>query len=155
MSEDVYAKRRKAALHAFENSLSDEGLIDALWDIEEGLRGDGITEVIRIVDKIAKREQIDLHGTKLLYPALFAALKKAPEELPLDPWPMMVAARPARAQAAQKRAVTVRVQPGVGVVMPPVVVPPPSPPPPPPPPPPLPPPPPPSGGQMWEFVDIA
>ncbi len=151
MSEDVYARRRKAALHAFESSLSDEGLIDALWDIEEGLRSDGIAEVIRIVDKIAKRENLDLHGTKLLYPALFAALKKAPEELPLDPWPMMVAARPVRAQTAQRRAVTVRVQPGVGVVMPPVVVPSP----PPPPSPPLPPPPPPSGGQMWEFVDIA
>lgn len=142
MNEDIYSRRRRAAFIAF-SDLSHGGLIDALWDIEDGLRSEHVADVIHVVDKIAKAQQIDLHNTKLLYAALFAALKKSVDQLPPDPWPMMVAERPARAKASKRAlmpvALPLRVQPGVGVIMPP----------------PPPPPPPPSGGQMWEFVDIA
>ncbi|MEX8502938.1 MAG: hypothetical protein AB3X41_07850 [Leptothrix ochracea] len=152
MSDDMYAKRRRAAFLTF-SDLSHGGLIDALWEIDESLNSERVLDVIRVVDKIAKAQQISLHDTKLLYAALFAALKKHDDELPPDPWPMMAAERPDRARSS-KRAVkpvaqSLRVEPGVGVVMPPM---------PPAPlasPPPLPSPPPPSGGQMWEFVDIA
>lgn len=137
MNEDIYAKRRRAAFLAF-SDLSHGGLIDALWDIEESLHAESVTAVIRVVDKIAQAQQISVHDTKLLYAALFAALKKSPEELPPDPWPMMAAGRPDRLKAS-RRAVK------------PVVV---SLPPPPPPPPPSPPPAG-AGGQMWSFVDIA
>lgn len=148
MSDDVYAKRRRAAFLAF-SDLSHAGLIDALWDIDDGLSSERVMDVIRVVDKIAKAQQISLHDAKLLYATLFAALKKSDDELPPDPWPMMAAERPDRARAS-KRAVKpvaqpLRVEPGVGVVMPPMPAPVASPPPPPPP----------SGGQMWEFVDIA
>jgi hypothetical protein len=147
MIDDMYAKRRRAAFLDFGN-LSHGGLIDALWDIDEGLNSERVLDVIRVVDKIAKAQQISLHDTKLLYATLFAALKKSDDELPPDPWPMMAAERPDRARSS-KRAVKpvaqpLRVEPGVGVVMPPMPAPVASPPPPP-----L------SGGQMWEFVDIA
>ncbi len=126
MNEDPYARRRRAGLSALSEYLQ-EGLIDALWEIDEGLRSDTVADVIRVVDRIARLQGIRPQDIKLLYAKVFAALKKGDDELPPDPWPLMVAARPERARASKRTVVAV-----------------------------MPPPPPPatSGGQMWEFVDI-
>lgn len=130
MNEDPYARRRRAGLSALGEYLQ-EGLIDALWEIDEGLRSDTVADVIRVVDRIARLQGVHPQDTKLLYAKLFAALKKGGDDLPPDPWPLMVAARPERVRASKRTAISVAL------------------------PLPSPPPPPTSGsGQMWEFVDI-
>lgn len=100
MAQDAFSLRRRAALAALQPVLDDNALIEALWDLQENMRGDGISDVISYIDGVAKRHLLDVRTTKRLYEAIFRSLKTPEAELPDDPWPAMQASRAVRAAPA-------------------------------------------------------
>jgi hypothetical protein len=101
MHQKSLSMHRRAALDAFDGILSGDTLIDALWEIEENLAGDGITEVIKVIHQLSQRHALDALITKRLYKALFEALRKPSSKLPEDPWLVMQAARAKRTSTPQ------------------------------------------------------
>lgn len=99
MTDDIFSIRRRAGWAVFQPVLGESALQDALWEIHDGLRGQGINDVIRFVDRLVRKHGLDPKISKSLYAKLFDALKQSIEALPADPWPTMVAGRPERASA--------------------------------------------------------
>lgn len=98
---DARTRRRRAALAVLDGLLDEADLVDALWFAHGALAGDAVTDIIRFVDQLAQRHGIDPASCKRLYQTLHAALRRPEAELPLDPWPLMQAARgPAAGPAA-------------------------------------------------------
>jgi hypothetical protein len=93
MAIDSSSLRRRAAVSALSGLLDDAALMDALLLLHDSLRSDNITDVIRYIDNVARKNGLDAGTAKRLYPAFFGALKKPEDELPLDPLPLMMAAR--------------------------------------------------------------
>jgi hypothetical protein len=99
MTDDIFSLRRRAGWAVFQPVLSESVLQDALWEIHDSLRGQGVNDVIRFVDRLIRKHGLDPKISKSLYAKLFDALKQSIESLPEDPWPSMVAGRPDRACA--------------------------------------------------------
>ncbi len=99
MTDDIFSIRRRAGWAVFQPVLSESALQDALWDIHDSLRGQGINDVIRFVDRVVRKHGLDPKISKSLYAKLFDALKQSIEGLPEDPWAVMIAGRPDRAAA--------------------------------------------------------
>lgn len=93
MAIDSSSLRRRAAVSTLSGLLDDAALMDALLLLHDSLRSDNITDVIRYIDNVARKNGLDAGTAKRLYPAFFGALKKPEDELPLDPLPLMMAAR--------------------------------------------------------------
>ncbi len=93
MALDSSSVRRRAAVAVFSDVLDEAALLDALFLLHDSLRSDNVTDVIRYIDTVARKHGLDAGTAKRLYPGFFGALKKAEDELPLDPLPMMMAAR--------------------------------------------------------------
>jgi hypothetical protein len=89
MAADPSSLRRRAAYAVLSNVLNEAALMDALTLLHTSLRSDNVTDVIRYIDTVARRHDIDAASAKRLYPAYFAALKRSDDELPLDPLPLM------------------------------------------------------------------
>jgi len=97
---DARTRRRRAALAVLDGLLDEADLIDALWLSQSALGGDSVSDIIRFIDLLAERHGIEPATCKRLYQALHGALRRGDAELPLDPWPLMAAARPAAIPAA-------------------------------------------------------
>ena len=89
MATDPSSLRRRAAYAVLSGVLDETALMDALTLLHTSLRSDNVTDVIRYIDTVARRHDIDAASAKRLYPAYFAALKRSDDELPLDPLPLM------------------------------------------------------------------
>lgn len=96
MATDAFARRRRAALAVFGPLLDNDALIDALWQMQENVWGEAVTDIIRYTDQVAERALIDGAARKRLYEALYKALRADERDLPPDPWPAMQQARPGR-----------------------------------------------------------
>lgn len=92
---DPAAQRRRAGHAALSRVLDEASLLQALWMVQDTLRGDQVSDIIRCVDAIAARFMIDAATCKRLYNEFYRALREAEDRLPLDPWPAMQALRPA------------------------------------------------------------
>lgn len=93
MALDSSSVRRRAAVAVLSEVLDEAALLDALFVLHDSLRSDNVTDVIRYIDTVVRKNGLDAGTAKRLYPGFFGALKKAEDELPLDPLPMMMAAR--------------------------------------------------------------
>lgn len=93
MAQDAYTLRRRAAMAVLRPVLDDAALIDALWEAQNNMRADGISDVIGYIDSVARRNLLDTRTTKRLYEELFKLLRGSGAGLPDDPLPMMQAAR--------------------------------------------------------------
>ncbi|MEY4754193.1 MAG: hypothetical protein RJA44_1868 [Pseudomonadota bacterium] len=100
MAQDPQSLRRRAALAALRPLLDDAALIDALWELQETMRGDGVSDVIGYADSVAKRHLLDPRTTKRLYEELYRALRNPGDNLPDDPLPAMQAARAVQSASA-------------------------------------------------------
>ncbi|MEY4749078.1 MAG: hypothetical protein RIQ60_1292 [Pseudomonadota bacterium] len=94
------SRRRRAACAVLDGVLGDDDLLDALWMQHDGMHGDAVSDIIRYIDAVATRHLLDAATRKRLYEALHAALRRSDAELPIDPWPAMLARRPAGAGPA-------------------------------------------------------
>lgn len=99
---DARTRRRRATLAVFDGLLDEADLIDALWLSQTALASDSVTDIIRFIDQLAGRHGIEPATCKRLYQALHGAMRRSDAELPLDPWPLMAAARPAAAGAPSR-----------------------------------------------------
>jgi len=106
MATDPSSLRRRAAYAVLSGVLDETALMDSLTLLHTSLRSDNVTDVIRYIDTVARRHDIDAASTKRLYPAYFAALRRSDDELPLDPLPLMGLAPRAAAPAPMPAAVT-------------------------------------------------
>ncbi|MEX8519362.1 MAG: hypothetical protein AB3X44_12700 [Leptothrix sp. (in: b-proteobacteria)] len=79
--------------------LDDAALIDALWLMQETMRGDNVSDIINYVDAVAKKNMLDGGLSRRLYTDFHKALRLPEDKLPLDPWPAMQAQKAARAPA--------------------------------------------------------
>ncbi|MFM2065101.1 MAG: hypothetical protein RLZZ584_10 [Pseudomonadota bacterium] len=100
------ARRRRAACAVLEGVLGDDELLAALWLQHDSMVGEAVSDIIRYVDAVAERHQLDAGTRKRLYDALHRALRRSDAELPIDPWPAMLAVRPVPAPVATPRAVS-------------------------------------------------
>ncbi|MEX8518598.1 MAG: hypothetical protein AB3X44_08810 [Leptothrix sp. (in: b-proteobacteria)] len=100
MAQDAFSLRRRAALAALRPVLDDNALIEALWDLQENMRGDGVSDVISYIDGVSNRHMLDARTTKRLYEIIFRSLKTPDGDLPDDPWPAMQASRAVRSAPA-------------------------------------------------------
>jgi hypothetical protein len=96
MAQDAFSLRRRAALAALRPVLDDSALMEALWDLQENMRGDGVSDVISYIDGVSKRHMLDARTTKRLYETIFRSLKAPDGDLPDDPWSAMQASRAVR-----------------------------------------------------------
>lgn len=97
MAQDASSLRRRAALAALRPVLDDHALMDALWDLQDTMRGDAVSDVISYVDRLAQRHLLDARVTKRLYEVMFGAIRNPDAaNLPEDPWPAMQAGRATR-----------------------------------------------------------
>jgi hypothetical protein len=90
-------QRRRAAWAVLEPVLDEDALIDALWLQHDSMRGESVSDIIGFVDAVCERHLLDVATRKRLYSSFFGALKQAEDTLPMDPWPLMLQARPAAA----------------------------------------------------------
>jgi hypothetical protein len=90
---DMQATRRRAAVAVFSELLDEPRLIEALWLQHETMRGENVSDIIAFVDAVAQRNLLDASSVKRLYNGFYKALRENPDQLPLDPWPAMQAAR--------------------------------------------------------------
>ena len=90
-------QRRRAAWAVLEPVLDEDALIDALWLQHDSMRGESVSDIIGFVDAVCERHLLDVATRKRLYSSFFSALKQAEDTLPMDPWPLMLQARPADA----------------------------------------------------------
>lgn len=91
---DLSALRRRAAWAVLSGVLDEDSLVEALWLQHASMRGDSVTDIIAFVDAVGSRHLLDAATRKRLYAAFFEALRQREDTLPMDPWPLMVAARP-------------------------------------------------------------
>ncbi|MFM2055826.1 MAG: hypothetical protein RLY71_211 [Pseudomonadota bacterium] len=97
MAQDASSLRRRAALAALRPVLDDRALMDALWDLQDSMRGDAVSDVIGYIDRLAQRHLLDARVTKRLYEVMFGAIRNPDAaNLPADPWPAMQAGRTTR-----------------------------------------------------------
>ncbi|MEY2688264.1 MAG: hypothetical protein RL375_2462 [Pseudomonadota bacterium] len=101
---DAPTRRRRAACAAFDAVLGEDDLLAALWMQHDSMSGDAVSDIIRFVDAVAERFAIDGPTRKRLYDSLYRALRLSDADLPIDPWPAMLAVRPAAAPRAGARA---------------------------------------------------
>ncbi len=94
---DARVQRRRAAWAALSTVLDEDSLIDTLWLQHESMGGDSVSDIIAFVDSVGNRHLLDGVTRKRLYGAFFDALRQPEDSLPIDPWPLMIAARPAAA----------------------------------------------------------
>ena len=92
---DMQATRRRAAVAVFSGLLDEPALTEALWLQHETMRGENVSDIIGFVDAVAQRHLLDAATVKRLYNTFYKALRDNPDQLPLDPWPAMQAARAA------------------------------------------------------------
>lgn len=144
MAQDSNSVRRRATVAVLADVLDEPALLEALWLQQETMRGDGVTDIIKFIDAVAKRYGLDAGTSRRLYTELHKAMRLTDQQLPPDPLPAMQALRapaPAPAYRAPVYAPPAYVPPPAPVYAPPpapVYAPPPVPVPPPPPPPPPP-----------------
>lgn len=111
---DMQATRRRAAVAVFSGLLDEAALTEALWLQHETMRGENVSDIIGFVDAVAQRHLLDAATVKRLYNTFYKALRENPDQLPLDPWPAMQAARAAaRPPAPPPAPVAVPVVPAV------------------------------------------
>jgi hypothetical protein len=97
MAQDASSLRRRAALAALRPVLEDHALMDALWELQDTMRGDAVSDVISYVDRLAQRHLLDAQVSKHLYKVMFGAIRNPDAaNLPEDPWPAMQAGRATR-----------------------------------------------------------
>lgn len=101
---DAVTRRRRAACAVFDPVLGEDDLLAALWMQHDSMSGEAVSDIIRYVDAVAERFGIDAVARKRLYDGLYRALRLADDDLPIDPWPAMLAVRPAAAPRAGARA---------------------------------------------------
>ncbi len=92
---DAATRRRRAACAVFDPVLGEDDLLAALWMQHDTMSGDAVSDIIRYVDAVAGRFAIDPATRKRLYEGLHRALRLPDDDLPIDPWPAMLAVRPA------------------------------------------------------------
>jgi hypothetical protein len=97
---DAVTRRRRAACAVFDAVLGEDDLLAALWMQHDSMSGEAVSDIIRYVDAVAERFAIDAFTRKRLYDSLYRALRMADNDLPIDPWPAMLAVRPAAAPRA-------------------------------------------------------
>lgn len=97
---DMQATRRRAAVAVFSELLDEARLTEALWLQHETMRGENVSDIIAFVDAVAQRNLLDASSVKRLYNSFYKTLRENPDQLPLDPWPAMQAARAATRPAA-------------------------------------------------------
>jgi hypothetical protein len=95
--------RRRAAWAVLAPVMDEDALIEALWLQHDTLRGDSVSDIIAFVDAVASRHLLDAATRKRLYAAYFDALRQPEDNLPIDPWPLMLLARPSAAPVAAPR----------------------------------------------------
>jgi cell division septum initiation protein DivIVA len=101
---DPAAQRRRAGTAVLSNVLDEASMLQALWMVQDSMRGDQVSDIIRCVDAIAQRFMIDSTACKRLYNEFYRTLREPEDRLPLDPWPAMQALRPAPPAAAPRPA---------------------------------------------------
>ncbi|MGY0194932.1 hypothetical protein ACWA7J_07655 [Leptothrix sp. BB-4] len=99
MALDPQAQRRRAAVAVLSPVLDENALMQALWQVQDGMRGDAVSDIIRVVDAVARQHMLDAAVCRRLYNDFYKALREAEDRLPFDPWPAMQAMRPAAAPA--------------------------------------------------------
>jgi hypothetical protein len=105
MAHDPAAQRRRATLAALSKVLDEASLMQALWQAQETLRGEQVSDIIRYIDAVASRHMIDPASCRRLYNELYKLLREPEDRLPPDPWPAMQATRaPVAAPAYAPRA---------------------------------------------------
>ncbi len=97
---DMQATRRRAAVSVFSDLLDETALTEALWLQHETMRGENVSDIIAFVDAVAQRNLLDVASVKRLYNSFYKALRENSDQLPLDPWPAMQAARAASRPSA-------------------------------------------------------
>jgi hypothetical protein len=93
MARDNQSLRRRAAVAVLSDVLDENTLLQELWEIQESLRGDSVSEIIACVDAVARRQMLDASTCKRLYAEFFKALRLPEASLPLDPLPAMQSVR--------------------------------------------------------------
>lgn len=99
MALDIHSVRRRAVVAVLGEILDEAALIEALWQQQETMRGDGVSDIISYIDAVAQRHMFDASLTRRLYTDLHKAMRLPEDKLPLDPLPAMQAHRSARAPA--------------------------------------------------------
>ncbi|RZS56794.1 hypothetical protein [Sphaerotilus mobilis] len=99
MALDPQAQRRRAAVAVLSAVLDENALMQALWQLQDSMRGDAVSDIIRSVDALARQHMLDAATCRRLYNDFYKALREPEERLPIDPWPAMQATRPASASA--------------------------------------------------------
>ncbi len=92
--------RRRAAWAVLAPVLDEDALIDALWLQHDNMRGESVSDIIAFVDAVSARHMLDVATRKRLYSAYFDALRQPDDNLPIDPWPLMLQTRPSAAPVA-------------------------------------------------------
>ena len=105
-------QRRRAAWAVLSTVLDEDALIDALWLQHDSMRGESVSDIIAFVDAISAQHLLDAATRKRLYSAYFDALRQAEDTLPMDPWPLMLQARPSAAGPASGYGGLPRAMPG-------------------------------------------
>lgn len=100
------SQRRRAAGAVFASLLSEEALFEALQWQQQTLSSDGVAAIIGFIDAVADRNGLDAATRKRLYRTYHEALQRPESELPLDPWPAMLAAQPVLASPRAAAAAT-------------------------------------------------
>ncbi|MDP4299595.1 hypothetical protein [Leptothrix discophora] len=95
MALDPQAQRRRAAVAVLSPVLDENSLLQALWQLQDSMRGDAVSDIIRAVDALARQHMLDAATCRRLYNDFYKALREPEERLPIDPWPAMQALRPA------------------------------------------------------------
>ncbi len=100
MALDPQAQRRRAAVAVLSPVLDENALMQALWQLQDSMRGDSVSDIIRSVDALARQHMLDAATCRRLYNDFYKALREPEDRLPIDPWPAMQSMRPASAPAA-------------------------------------------------------
>lgn len=104
MALDPQAQRRRAAVAVLSSVLDENALLQALWLLQDSMRGDQVSDIIRYVDALARQHLLDAPTCKRLYNEFYRALRTPEDQLPMDPWPAMQPLRPAPAVAVPQAA---------------------------------------------------
>lgn len=89
--------RRRAAWAVLTPVIDEDAVIESLWVQHDSMRGESVSDIIAFIDTVAARHLLDAATRKRLYAAYFEALRWPEEQLPIDPWPLMLLTRPAAA----------------------------------------------------------
>lgn len=100
MAADAMSLRRRAAVAVLSPLLDEPTLLTELWQLQESMRGDAVSDIIACVDATARRQMFDAATCKRLYRDFHQALRWPDSRLPPDPWPAMQARQPAAPVAA-------------------------------------------------------